>query len=389
MPLALEPGEPVALTRWQAPEPQAATAGADAAGKPGDRRSPAMRTQLMVLAFYLIDALLMAGYAVHGALPPSAPWAFGAAGCGLTAGFALMLHWGLNRRLGGARFTTLQLLSACSLMLVTAAAVPQIGTLLLLTLIVALATAALQLPLSHVLAVTGLIAAWALCLVLVHGSQFSMPLDDEWLQLLSGLWFAVVLAKVAALNLIGAQMRKALANSNARLTAALAQVRELSERDELTGLHNRRSILTLLAEERARFARGGPPFGLAILDIDHFKAVNDRFGHAMGDEVLRAFSKVIAAELRGSDRVARYGGEEFLLLLPCVPDAPSALLASERLRRAVDQHRWSDLGADLQVSCSIGLTMSQAGEDVADMLERADVALYRAKSEGRNAVRQG
>jgi diguanylate cyclase len=281
------------------------------------------------------------------------------------------------------------LLSACSLMLVTAAAVPQIGTLLLLTLVVALATAALQLPLSHVLAVTGLIAAWALCLVLVHGTQFSMPLDDEWLRLLSGLWFAVVLAKVVALNLIGAQMRKALSTSNDRLTAALAQVRELSERDELTGLHNRRSILRLLAEERARFARGGPPFGVAILDIDHFKSVNDRFGHAMGDEVLRAFSKVVAGGLRGTDRVARYGGEEFLLLLPCVPDAPSATLASERLRRAVDEHNWSDLSADLRVTCSIGLTMSQAGEDVADMLERADAALYRAKSEGRNAVRLG
>ena len=348
-----------------------------------------MRTQVMVLSFYLVDALLMAGYAAHGALPPFAPVAFGAAGCGLTGVFAVMMRMGLHRRLGSARFTTLQLLSACSLMLITAAALPQIGVLLLLTLIIALATAALQLPLRHVLVVSGLIAACSLALLLVTGSRFGLPLDDGWLRLLSGLWFAVVLAKIVAINLIGAQMRAALSASNARLEAALIQVRELSERDDLTGLQNRRSILALLTEERARFARGGLAFGVAILDIDHFKRVNDRLGHAMGDDVLRAFAKVVAGRLRSTDRIARYGGEEFLLLLTNTPEAASAELVVERLRRAVAEHAWSDLAADLNVSCSIGLTMSRAGEDIAEMLERADAALYRAKSDGRNAVRVG
>lgn len=348
-----------------------------------------MRTQIMVLSFYLVDALLMAGYAVHGALPPVAPIAFGAAGFGLTGLFAVMVRLGLHRRMGGAFFTTLQLLRACSLMLVTAAALPQIGMLLLLTLIVALATAALQMPLRHVLAVTGLIAAFSLALLLSNGNRFRMPLDDGWLRLLSGLWFAVVLAKIVAINLIGAQMRKALSASNSRLEAALTQVRELSERDELTGLQNRRSILALLSEERARFSRGGLAFGVAILDIDHFKRVNDRHGHAMGDEVLRAFAKIVAGRLRSTDRIARYGGEEFLLLLTNSPEAPSAQLAVERLRCAVAEYPWSDLAAELQVTCSIGLTMSCAGEGVAEMLERADAALYRAKSDGRNAVRVG
>lgn len=348
-----------------------------------------MRTQAMVVAFYLVDALLMAGYAVHGALPAIAPVAFGAAGCALTGLFAVLVHLGLHRRLGGARFTTLQLLSACSLMLVTAAALPQIGVLLLLTLVIALATAALQLPLKNMLVVSGVIAACALAMLLASGPRFALPLDDAWLRLLAGLWFAVVLAKVAAINLIGAQMRAALSASNARLEAALKQVRELSERDDLTGLQNRRSILALLAEERARFARGGLAFGVAILDIDHFKRVNDRLGHAMGDEVLRAFAKIVSGRLRGTDRIARYGGEEFLLLLTNTPDAASAELAVERLRRAVEEHPWPDLATDLAVTCSIGLTMSRAGEGVAEMLERADAALYRAKSDGRNAVRLG
>jgi diguanylate cyclase (GGDEF)-like protein len=328
----------------------------------------------------------MAAYAMQGILPPLAPLAFGAAGCALTGLSVIVLRLGLHRRMGGARFTTLQLLSACGLMLVTAAAVPQIGMLLLLTLIVALATAALQLPLRHVLVVSVLLAACSLALLQINGSRFSLPLDDRWSRLLSGLWFAVVLAKIAAINLIGAEMRKALSATNVRLSAALAQLRELSEHDELTGLHNRRSILARLTEECARSARGGFTFGVAILDIDHFKQVNDRFGHAMGDAVLRAFAKVVASRLRSTDRIARYGGEEFLMVLVNGPEAPSLELATERLRYAVAEHAWSDLAADLVVTCSIGVTMSRAGEGVADMLARADAALYRAKSGGRNAV---
>jgi diguanylate cyclase (GGDEF)-like protein len=301
--------------------------------------------------------------------------------------FAFVVRKGFHRRIGGAWFTTMQLLTALGLMLGTAAAVPQIGLLLMLTMIVAVATAALQLPLRHVLVVSGLVAVVSLALLLIYGHRFSMPLDDAGLRLTSGIWFAVVLAKVAAINLIGTQMRIALFASNAQLAQALTQVRELSERDELTGLQNRRSILTLLGEERARFARGGLAFGVAILDLDHFKRVNDQYGHPMGDKVLQTFANIVAATLRSTDRIARYGGEEFLLLLPNTNEERSAELAAERIRCVVAEHPWADIAPDLQVTCSIGLTTSRAGEDVAQMLERADAALYRAKSEGRNRVR--
>lgn len=364
----------------------AVAAAPSSAASPAAHLRRAMRTQAMVVAFYLLDALLMAGFAAHGVLPSVAALAFGAAGCALTGLFAVVVRLGLHRRWGGARFTTVQLLTACGLMLVTAATVPQIGLLLLLTMVVAVATAALQLPLRHVLAVSGLVASASLALLLVHGSRFGVPLDDAWLRLLSGLWFAVVLGKIAAINLIGAQMRKALSASNARLALALAQVRELSERDELTGLQNRRGILALLTEERARFARGGTAFAVAILDIDHFKRVNDQLGHAMGDEVLRTFAKVLAGNLRSSDRIARFGGEEFLLLLPDTAETSQAVLAAERFRCAVESHPWRDLAAGLELTCSIGLTLSRAGESTAEMLERADASLYRAKAEGRNVV---
>jgi diguanylate cyclase len=354
-----------------------------------DHLSRATRTQLLVLSFYLVDTLFMGAYAALGVIPLSAAIAYGAAGCGLTGLLVVVVRMRLNRRLGGASFTAIQLLSACTLMVITAAAVPQIGVLMLMTLVIAVATAALQLPLRYVLGISALIAALTLALLLTDGERFGMPLGDVWSRLLSGLWFAVILAKIAAINLMGTQMRNALSASNARLAVALTQLRELSERDELTGLQNRRSILALLTEERARFARGGLGFGVAILDIDHFKQVNDRFGHAMGDEVLRVFAKVAGGKLRSTDRLARYGGEEFLILLPNTSDATSLSLAAERLRCAIEEHSWSDLAEGLAVTCSIGVTLSHAGEGIAEIVERADAALYRAKVGGRNAVCAG
>jgi diguanylate cyclase len=237
-----------------------------------------------------------------------------------------------------------------------------------------------------VLAVSALVAVATLGLLLYHGPDFGMPLQDPWTRWLSAMWFAVVLAKIAAINHIGNLIRSALSASNVQLADALAQVRELSERDELTGLQNRRSILAQLTDERARFARGAPAFGLAILDIDHFKQVNDQFGHAMGDEVLRVFARLLTGKLRSSDRLARYGGEEFLLLLPGIGEVGAAVHSAERLRAVVDGHDWKTVLATLKVTCSIGVTLSRSGEGIAEMLERADAALYAAKSEGRNKV---
>jgi diguanylate cyclase (GGDEF)-like protein len=106
----------------------------------------------------------------------------------------------------------------------------------------------------------------------------------------------------------------------------------------------------------------------------------------MGDDVLRTFAKIVAGSLRSTDRIARFGGEEFLLLLPSTNEVRLAALAAERFRCAVEDYPWSNLAPDLRVTCSIGLTMSSAGDSVAEMLERADASLYRAKAEGRNVV---
>jgi diguanylate cyclase (GGDEF)-like protein len=363
-----------------------ATEPTPAAPEAGGARPAALRTQWLVLGFYALDAAIMAGFAALGTVPAGLPWVFGLGGAVLTLLFAAAVWRGLHRALGGARFTSAQLLSACALMLATAAAVPQMGVLLFMTTLVALATAAVQMPRRHVLAVTLFVGLCALLLVLVHGPALGLPLADRWERLLSGLWFAIVLAKIAVINLIGSDLRRALLHSNQRLGVALEQLRELSERDELTGLANRRSVMAQLEQAVARCAGGGAPLAVALLDVDHFKRVNDTHGHAVGDQVLRGFAEAVSARLRSSDRVARYGGEEFLLLLPGCAEAAAAQQAAERVRLAVERHPWGGVAEGLRITVSIGVAVCRPGEGAAALLQRADTALYRAKAGGRNAV---
>ena len=147
---------------------------------------------------------------------------------------------------------------------------------------------------------------------------------------------ALVLIGVTLLSLRMARLRQRLRDQRTALARALEKLSEIATRDELTGLPNRRAMGELLLTETARHARLKAPLSLALLDIDHFKQINDRLGHAAGDEVLRGFAQRIEAELRGADVMARWGGEEFLLLLPGTAAEP-ALQAVERLRESLRQ----------------------------------------------------
>jgi diguanylate cyclase (GGDEF)-like protein len=160
-----------------------------------------------------------------------------------------------------------------------------------------------------------------------------------------------------------------------------AQANRLARTDALTGLPNRRAVEWAFAGLRDRDA----PFALLLTDIDHFKAVNDRFSHAVGDLVLSAVGALLSEGLRGFDSVGRFGGEEFVVLLSNV-DATAALAIAQRLRQRVEQHDWERLSPGLRVTVSGGLVVVRPGEGLTQALARADVLLYRAKDEGRNRI---
>ena len=173
-----------------------------------------------------------------------------------------------------------------------------------------------------------------------------------------------------------------------KLQRALATINELAIRDELTGSHNRRFLLGLIDREKERADRNGRPFCLCLFDIDFFKRINDTYGHAAGDLVLRRFAGAVQGQVRGTDAFGRYGGEEFLLMLPETP-APDALVLAERVRRVIAGLRCSGPetnGSEISLTVSVGVVEYRLGEAVAQAIARADEALYVAKSLGRNRV---
>ncbi len=171
-----------------------------------------------------------------------------------------------------------------------------------------------------------------------------------------------------------------------QLSDELTRVRLLSLTDELTGLPNRRAFLRRLEDEVARVQRYGFPLSLALIDLDHFKQINDRYGHAGGDEVLGTYSKSILSIFRHHDLVARYGGEEFAVLLPNT-DSEGAQRALTKVKKRAAETRWRMDGKVLPVpSFSAGVSLYKPGETVGAFIERADKALYRAKRMGRNRV---
>jgi len=171
--------------------------------------------------------------------------------------------------------------------------------------------------------------------------------------------------------------------------------RELSLTDYLTGLYNKRYFQARLDEETSRAARYGGELALIFGDIDHFKAVNDRFGHPMGDEVLRQTARLLSgamdelhviSRLRKSDIIARYGGEEFVVILPETGKAGAAV-AAEKLRQVIEGHPYRADGETLRLTMSFGVAELTSGTKASETIIRnADWAMYQAKEEGRNRV---
>ncbi len=177
--------------------------------------------------------------------------------------------------------------------------------------------------------------------------------------------------------------RPFLASAFLRVTSRANFVNGLqaeSRTDRSTGLANRRSLFERIEVEMAHALRSDTPLSVAMIDLDHFKDYNDRYGHVAGDTVLRSIAAVLVSNIRGQDMVARYGGEEFCLVMP-----ETDLVGGHHL---LDKLRTGGRGAtsDFGVTLSAGLTSWDGIEDTTSFIERADQALYRAKETGRNRV---
>jgi diguanylate cyclase (GGDEF)-like protein len=319
---------------------------------------------------------------------------FGAA-LAVNAAFFVAIRSGFTQRFADATLLVPQILVALLLAMVTIHNMRDEARSIMLMLFVAMfffgvfgltTRQFLRLAALSVLAYAGLM------LFEYHDRSLQTPsFRMELLRLVSLVMITVWLSFVGGYF---ARLRQKLADRRDALQDALAQVRELSERDELTGARNRRHLMRALERERQRAARTGATFSVALLDIDRFKQFNDVHGHQIGDEILGAFCACVQQCARDLDVLARedvddsfgrYGGEEFLLLLPHTP-LDGAMQCLDRIRVTVEATPFRTSAGALGATFSAGVAEYRSGESGAHLLARADAALYRAKREGRNRV---
>jgi diguanylate cyclase len=357
--------------------------------KPKQQRLQAqrIRTTAMTVVSSLLQSLLIGMFAWTGATTWAAALGFFVASAGSTGFFLLAVRQGWNLRFKDRWLLWAQLLANYAIQLVFIVAAPSLWMIFLASSLVSFNYAMLGFTPRQFRwtwlgfgATTGL-ALW------IGRDRFAYPELSNVNVALLWLFFFLAVRRLALIGMQFSTLRAELSQRNRQLTLSLARIQELASQDDLTGAFNRRHFMALLVDERERSHRTRQPYSVALFDLDHFKTINDRFGHAAGDSVLRSFCTLVQAHMRVTDRFARWGGEEFVLLMPVTTPVESASLAVERIRAAVAAHDWSStsvLPAEVRVTVSAGVATCVGGESVEALVARADAALYQAKHAGRN-----
>ncbi|HYD58853.1 MAG TPA: GGDEF domain-containing protein [Noviherbaspirillum sp.] len=198
------------------------------------------------------------------------------------------------------------------------------------------------------------------------------------------LWFVSTVSFILVVAIFLLVYERISSTAISGLNRALAIIHSQAIHDDLTGVFNRRELLRVAEREKCRDDRHGRSFCLCLIDVDHFKRINDACGHAVGDQVLKRIAVTIQAEIRGTDCFGRYGGEEFLMILT-ETDASAANAFAERIRATVEAMSFPELDGS-RATISVGIAQHLEHETIGQTLARADRSLYHAKHTGRNRV---
>jgi len=336
---------------------------------------------------YLIDTMIYGLFALAGTIHPWVVGVYAAAGLGHVVLFSL-IHWfGDVEGKEDSQLVAWQMGYALLAQILGMALAPQLAPLFIGTISIVFAFGSLRIELrtallSWFIAFAGISVVLALpihpSLGLVNPSRIEV--------LLLCFSFALIALRTTLLGYYGSAMRMRLYKMNWALGRAKHDAELLAASDALTGAMSRRAILPLIERAVKRSARKGVSACVAMIDLDWFKSINDRFGHLAGDQVLRRVVELIRECSRESDLIGRYGGEEFVLLLQGADQHSGARLL-ERIRNAVSVADWSGIGPGLNISVSCGIASILPADTVDAVLARADKALYEAKRGGRNQLR--
>jgi diguanylate cyclase (GGDEF)-like protein len=341
--------------------------------------------QGMIGVSYVVDAGILLLYAHAGTIPLFVGPVYAICGLTICAVAIAISETGFNDRFQDHYLVAPQSTANMLLMVAFSYIAPEVGVMFLCSLFTVFSFASLRsTPMQ-----TGIIwTAMALGLAglfLLTDKPVAMPHGSHLERFATLTMFILTIGRCMFLGIFSSSLKKSLYLSGLKLKEAYKRIEELAELDELTGAFNRRCIMRMLDEEIARASRNGSACSIALIDLDHFKHVNDTYGHPTGDEVLRTFAITMFANIRGGDHFGRYGGEEFLLVLPDMrPDG--AARAVDRLRAIVAELDWSAFSPGMQVTLSAGVATLNPDETTDSFLARADSALYAAKAQGRNRI---
>ncbi|HEY0848978.1 MAG TPA: GGDEF domain-containing protein [Bradyrhizobium sp.] len=341
--------------------------------------------QGMIGVSYVIDSVVLLIYAYAGTTKVWVGPAYALSGLTLMTVTILLSETGFNER-----FRDHYLVAPCSaanivILLAFTYIAPEVGVMFLCSLFTVFSFASLRSTPGQTALLWTAMALGLACLYLLTDKPIAMPHGGHIERFATMTAFILTIGRSMFLGSFSSALKHSLYQRGLKLKEAYNRIEELAELDELTGAFNRRCIMRMLDEEIARASRSGSPCSIALIDLDHFKRVNDTYGHPTGDEVLRTFAITMFANIRSVDRFGRYGGEEFLLLLPDMPN-DGAARALDRLRAIVADLDWSAFSPGMKVTLSAGVAALEPNETTDSFLARADSALYAAKAKGRNRI---
>ncbi|MFZ1907658.1 MAG: diguanylate cyclase, partial [Burkholderiales bacterium] len=268
-----------------------------------------------VVLSYGIDTVFLLLYARAGTVPGYVAAVYIGLGVAFSLVYAALVALDWNLKMRDASLLAVSVAWGVLVQLAVVAIAPQIAFPQLANLFTVFAFGMLWLPVTEAAVVWAFAMAGTGAVLYWNAGHLGAAFASGFELTVTWLYLSVILSRSLILTVYANGLRARLADNRRKLAASLAKIQELVHYDELTGAFNRRALVARLGEELSRCARTHVPFSVALLDLDHFKAVNDGYGHAAGDRVLRAFADTVQAQMRKTDVFGRYGGEEFLMIL--------------------------------------------------------------------------
>ena len=353
-----------------------------------------LRRSWLAFAIYGLCCLLLAFFHWQGAITFATPLVIAviAAAVLINSTFLFWIHSGRNLRHRDPSLTLPQMLAATLWCYVPIYLTPTLRAEMLMMYSCVFFFGGFRLNRQQFL----LVAAFALigyAGIMLLDTRFPFAANEPRREIVRFIILTVVLLVLSLLGGTIYDMRQQLRRQHKALQHANQQISHQAVHDALTGLHNRRFLMEALQREEARAKRRGSQFSVIMCDLDHFKAINDRYGHLIGDAVLKLAAELMQAQLRsadwlahgGDETVARFGGEEFAILLPDT-GIEGAVRCAERLRAAMHAATLPAPLTEEKLTASFGVAEYRVGDALSDVLTRADHSLYDAKPGGRDRV---